>query len=229
MKYNTLIFDADDTLFDFKASEMEALEKTLIGYEIDYDKEYHLPIYKEINSKIWKELEEGKITQGELKIERFRRYCNRLNYTFDPYDFADRYMDNLSKSSILFHDSLDLIKELYGKYKLFIITNGLTKVQNGRIINSLIAPYFNDIIVSEEVGVSKPNPEIFKIALENNQIENISNILMIGDSLTSDIRGGINFGIDTCLYNPKGITIDGEIKPTYEISNLKGLLDLLLK
>ncbi|MGL5613700.1 MAG: YjjG family noncanonical pyrimidine nucleotidase, partial [Cetobacterium sp.] len=87
MKYNTLIFDADDTLFDFKASEMEALEKTLIGYEIDYDKEYHLPIYKEINSKIWKELEEGKITQGELKIERFRRYCNRLNYTFDPYDF----------------------------------------------------------------------------------------------------------------------------------------------
>ena len=188
-----------------------------------------MPIYKEINSKIWKELEEGKITQSELKIERFRRYCNHLNYTFDPYDFADRYMDNLSKSSILFHDSLDLIKELYGKYNLFIITNGLTKVQNGRIRNSLIAPYFNDIIVSEEVGVSKPNPEIFKIALENNQIENISNILMIGDSLTSDIRGGINFGIDTCLYNPKGITIDGEIKPTYEISNLKGLLDLLLK
>lgn len=229
MKYNTLIFDADDTLFDFKASEMEALEKTLIGYGVNYDKEYHLPIYKEINTKIWKELEDGKITQSELKIERFRRYCNHLNYTFDPYDFADKYMDNLSKSSILFHESLDLIKELHGKYKLLIITNGLTKVQNGRIRNSLIAPYFNDIIVSEEVGVSKPNPEIFKIALENNQIENLSDILMIGDSLSSDIKGGINFGIDTCFYNPKKVLINGEIKPTYEISDLKSLLNVVSK
>ena len=121
---------------DFKASEMEALEKTLIAYGINYDEGYHLPIYKEINTKIWKELENGEITQKELKIERFRRYCNYLNYAFDPYDFANKYMDNLSKSSILFQDSLDLIKELYGKYKLLIITNGLTQVQNGRIRNS---------------------------------------------------------------------------------------------
>ncbi|MCQ8212204.1 YjjG family noncanonical pyrimidine nucleotidase [Cetobacterium somerae] len=227
MRYNILIFDADDTLFDFKASEKEALEKTLVDYNMNYDEDYHLKIYKDINTKIWKELEDGLITQKELKIERFRRYCMQLNLDFDVTDFANRYMENLSNSSILFEDSLDLIKELHGKFQLFIITNGLSKVQNGRIKNSIISKYFNDIIVSEEVGVSKPNPDIFKITLEKNKIKDSDNILMIGDSLTSDIKGGINFGIDTCLYNPKRIQITEEIKPTYEISTLKELLNLL--
>ncbi|MDX8335981.1 HAD family hydrolase [Candidatus Cetobacterium colombiensis] len=133
MKYKVLIFDADDTLFDFKASEREALEKTLIGYDIDYSEDYHLKIYKDINGKIWKELEEGKITQSELKVERFRRYCGHLNLDLNPVEFAYKYMENLSNSSILFEDSIDLISHLHEKFKLFIITNGLTKVQSGEI------------------------------------------------------------------------------------------------
>jgi putative hydrolase of the HAD superfamily len=133
MKYKVLIFDADDTLFDFKASEREALEKTLIGYDINYSEDYHLKIYKDINGKIWKELEEGKITQSELKVERFRRYCEHLNLDLNPVEFAYKYMENLSNSSILFENSIDLISHLHEKFKLFIITNGLTKVQSGEI------------------------------------------------------------------------------------------------
>ncbi|MGL4568653.1 MAG: YjjG family noncanonical pyrimidine nucleotidase [Fusobacteriaceae bacterium] len=227
MKYKTLIFDADDTLFDFKASEKEALEKTLIQYEIDYREDYHLPIYKEINTKIWKELEQGEITQSELKVERFRRFCKGMNFDLDAHEFAHSYMENLSKSSILFDESLELVKELHKKFQLFIITNGLTKVQMGRIRNSVIAPYFKDIIISEEVGVSKPNPEIFRLTLKKNSIEDKEGILMIGDSLSSDIKGGVNFGIDTCLYNPQKHGLSGEIKPTYEIQSLKELLKYL--
>ncbi|WP_047383804.1 YjjG family noncanonical pyrimidine nucleotidase [Cetobacterium sp. ZWU0022] len=227
MKYKTLIFDADETLFDFKASEKDALKKTLIEYNIDYNENHHLEIYKEINTKIWKELEEGSITQSELKIERFRRFCEKLELDFNPENFAYSYMNHLSNSSILLDDALDLIQTLHKKFDLFIITNGLTKVQTGRIRNSIIAPYFKDIIISEEVGVSKPNPEIFEITFKNNNIENKSSALMIGDSLTSDIKGGNNFGIDTCLFNPNKIEFKSEIKPVYEISYLKELLNHL--
>lgn len=229
MRYKTLIFDADDTLFDFKASEKEALEKTLLEYKINYNEEYHLTAYKNINTKIWKELEDGKITQRELKVERFKRYCDYLKYDFNPYEFSQKYMENLSNSSILFEESLELIKTLAKNFKLLIITNGLTKVQSGRIKKSLIAPYFEDIIISEEVGISKPNPEIFRLSLEKNNIFSKEEILMIGDNLGSDIKGGLNFGIDTCFYNPERKEIKEDIKPTFEIKKLNELFKILQK
>ena len=229
MKYEIIIFDADETLFDFKKSEKEALKNTILDFNMEYDENYHLRIYKEINTAIWKELENGLITQKQLKFERFKRLSDSLNAGFDEFEFGKSYMKHLSLASFLFDDSLALIEGLHKDYRLSIISNGLKDVQDNRIRKSIIAKYFEDIVVSEEVLVSKPDPKIFEHALNNLKHTDKSKVLIVGDSLTSDIQGGINFGIDTCWFNPNKIVNKTIIKPTYEISDFKELKDILGK
>lgn len=229
MKYEVIIFDADDTLFDFKKSEKEAFKNTMIDFNFDYDESYHLKVYHDINNLIWKEFEQGYITQEKLKIERFRRLSDKLKVTFNEGEFAKSYMNNLSNASYLLDGSFDLIKSLKSNYKLSIITNGLTLVQEKRIRKSIIAKYFDDIVISEEISISKPDSKIFEHALNNINYFEKSKVLMVGDSLTSDIQGGINFGIDTCWYNPNKTINNKDVKPTYEISCFNDLKDLLMK
>ncbi len=227
MKYEVIIFDADETLFDFKKSESVAFKNIMLEFNIEYDENHHLKIYKDINTAIWKEFEDGLITQKELKVERFKRLSNRLNVEFDEVEFARSYMKHLSRGSFLYDDSIDLVKSLYKDYRLSIITNGLKDVQDNRIRKSNISKYFEDIVISEEVQVSKPDPRIFEITLSNMNFTDKSKVLVVGDSLTSDIQGGINSGIDTCWFNLSKIENKTEIKPIYEISNLMELKDLL--
>lgn len=227
MKYKIIIFDADETLFDFKKSERDAFKSTMLEFNIEYDANYHLEVYKDINTVIWKEFEDGLITQKKLKIERFKRLSDKLNIRFDEVNFAKSYMKHLSFASFLYDDSIDVIESLHKNYKLSIITNGLKDVQNNRIRNSTIAKYFEDIVISEEVEVSKPDPKIFELSLKNINHTDKNKVLIVGDSLTSDIQGGINFGIDTCWFNPNKIVNKTGIEPTYEISNLKELQNIL--
>ena len=229
MKYKVILFDADETLFDFKKSEREAFKNTMLEFNIDYDENYHLKIYQDINTAIWREFEQGHITQEDLKVERFKRLSSRLNITFDPALFAKSYMKYLATASFLYDDSVDLVESLNPSYTLSIITNGLKSVQENRIRKSTIAPYFDDIVISEEIAISKPNPKIFGHALKNINHTDKSKVLMVGDSLTSDIQGGINFGIDTCWYNPSKMKNKTNIRPTYEISNFNELKNLLLE
>ena len=229
MSYKILIFDADDTLFDFKLSEKEALKKSIEYYGIEYIEEYHLNNYISVNLKIWKEFEEGKITQKALKIDRFRRFFSVVGLDLDPIGFAEVFMERLGQESHIFVGYEEIIKSLAKKYKLIIITNGLTKVQNVRIRQSTIAKYFDKIIISEEIGIAKPNPEIFEKALiDYNEIPK-SEILMIGDNLSSDVLGGINFGIDTVWYNAKQKKNLSNIVPTYEIKSLFEFQELLME
>ena len=229
MKYEIIIFDADETLFDFKKSERDAFKNAMLEFDIEYDENHHLKIYQGINTAIWKEFEEGLITQEKLKVERFKRLSDTLNAGFDEAEFAKSYMKHLSYASFLYDDSIDLVESLHKDYRLTIVTNGLKDVQDNRIRKSIIAKYFEDIVVSEEVLVSKPDPKIFEHALNNIKHTDKSKVLMVGDSLTSDIQGGINFGIDTCWFNPNKIANKTSIKPTYEIANLMELKDILEK
>jgi len=227
MKYDILVFDADETLFDFKKAERMALEKTLIHMGIRYNELFHLPLYKEINTAIWKELEDGQITQKKLKIERFTRYAKALELEYDSVEFAKNYMGFLSEGSYLYENALELIKTLSESHELIMITNGLKVVQENRIKKSVLAPYFKSIIVSEEVGVSKPDVQIFKSTFEGYTDLKKERVLMIGDSLTSDIQGGINFGIDTCWYNSHSKLNESHIKPTYNIQTLTDLYEIV--
>lgn len=229
MKYEVIIFDADETLFDFKKSEKHALKNTMLACNIKYDESYHLKIYKAINTAIWKELEDGLITQKNLNVERFKRLLNKLNAKFDEVELAQLYMKHLSHASFLYDESIPLVESLHQEYRLSIITNGLKDVQNNRIRKSTIAKYFEDIVVSEDVNVSKPDSKIFEHALNNLKHTDKNKVLMVGDSLTSDIQGGNNFGIDTCWFNPNQIVNTSEFKPTYEISNLMELKKILKK
>ncbi|EHJ00265.1 HAD superfamily (subfamily IA) hydrolase, TIGR02254 [Clostridium sp. DL-VIII] len=227
MKYEIILFDADETLFDFKKSERQALKNAILDFNIDYDENYHLKIYNEVNTAIWKELEEGLITQEKLKIERFKRFSDKLNIKFDEVLFSKFYGEHLAKASFLYEDSISLVESLSKDYKLIMVTNGLKYVQDNRIGKSSIAKFFKNIIISEEVGVSKPDPKIFELAVKGINYTDKSKLLMIGDSLTSDIQGGINFNIDTCWYNPKKLVNKTNFIPTYEIFNLLDLKNIL--
>ncbi|SFI01741.1 MULTISPECIES: YjjG family noncanonical pyrimidine nucleotidase [unclassified Bacillus (in: firmicutes)] len=229
MKYEVIIFDADETLFDFKKSEKYALKNTMLACNIKYDESYHLKIYKAINTAIWKELEDGLITQKNLNVERFKRLSNKLNTKLDEVELAQLYMKHLSNASFLYDESITLVESLHQEYRLSIITNGLKDVQDNRIRKSTIAKYFEDIVVSEDVNVSKPDSKIFEHALNNLKHTDKNKVLMVGDSLTSDIQGGNSFGIDTCWFNPNQIVNTSELKPTYEISNLMELKKILKK
>ncbi|WPC43967.1 YjjG family noncanonical pyrimidine nucleotidase [Clostridium sp. JS66] len=227
MKYEIIIFDADETLFDFKRSERDAFKNAMLEFNIEYDENYHLKIYSDINKAIWKEFEKRLITQEKLKVERFKRLSDKLDLKFDEVKFARSYMKHLANASFLYDDSISLVESLHKSYKLSIVTNGLTDVQNKRIRKSVIAKFFEDIVISEEVGVSKPDSKIFELALNNIKHTDKSKVLIVGDSLTSDIQGGINSGIDTCWLNSNKIANTTKFKPTYEISNLMKLMDIL--
>ena len=227
MKYEMIIFDADETLFDFKKSEKVSLESTLREFNLDYEEDYHLEVYKEINSAVWKELEEGLITQKELNDLRFQRLLERLKINKNAIDIADTYIKHLSRASFLYENSFDLIENLSKAYRMAILSNGLKEVQNNRLGKSTIAKFFEVIIISEEVGLAKPDPAIFQLLFDRTNSLDKSKVLMVGDSLSSDIQGGINFGIDTCWFNAEGTINRSKIKPTYEINRLTDLYDLL--
>ena len=228
MKYKVILFDADETLFDFKKAEKEAFKNSMLELDIEYDENYHFATYKEINTAIWKELEEGLITQEKLKTERFKRLIDKLDMTFDENDFANIYMTHLGNGSFLFDGAMELIEDLSSKYILSIVTNGLTSVQERRLKKSTIAKHFKDIVISESIGISKPNPDIFEHAINNLGTFNKDEVLMIGDNLNSDIRGGINYNIDTCWYNPNKLENKTDLKPTYEICDYTELRRSLL-
>lgn len=227
MKYNIIMLDADETLFDFRRSEKEALEGTLNQYGVEYEEEYHLKVYGEINDVLWKELERGLISQKDLNAERFRRFLEVLGVKVDEEAFAADYLLNLSRLGFLLEDSEKLVKTLAENYRLAVVTNGFKIVQEGRMENSPIKDYIEALVISEVVGFSKPDPRMFDYALDKLNFNDRTKVLMVGDSLTSDIKGGINAGIDTCWYNPDKVENKSDIKPVYEINSLMELIELL--
>lgn len=229
MKYEIIIFDADETLFDFNKSERTAFKNAMLDFKIEYDENHHLKIYHEINKAIWKEFEEGLISQEKLKVERFRRLSEKLDAVFDEVEFAKAYMKHLGDACFLFQESETLVESLHKDYRLAIVTNGLKEVQTNRIKKSSIAKYFEYVVISDEVKVAKPDPRIFEIALNKLKHTDKNKVLVVGDSLTSDIRGGINLGVDTCWYNPNKDVNETSIKPSFEISTLMELKDVLKK
>ncbi len=227
MKYELILFDADDTLFDFKKSEDFAIRKLVSTLDSDFDDEFIIDTYKDINTKIWIEFEEGKITSDELKIERFNRLIKKLEIKSNAKELCNMYVQYLGDGSFLYKESEDLLNYLSKNYKIGIITNGLADVQHRRIRNSIVGHYFEDVVISDEIKIAKPNPAIFDHALNNLNHTNKQSVLMIGDSLNSDIKGGINAGIDTCWFNQHNKVNSSNINPTYEINNLLQLKNIL--
>ncbi len=219
MKYELLIFDADKTLYDFDAAEKFALENTFKAFDLPYRQELHLNIFHNVNKQIWLEFEQKQITAEELKPERFRRYFTQLNIeNISPQEFSDVYLSFLAKNNELLSGAKNLIVDIEKDFRLVLLTNGLSFVQKSRFYSSELRQFFELIIISEEVGLAKPDPAIFQLVFDKLDFTDKSKALMIGDNLSSDILGGINFGIDTCWFNPNKKENKSEIVPTFEVS-----------
>ncbi len=226
--YRFILFDLDNTLFDFTRSEKESIELALteLGFK-GFDRKVHLPLYRETNKRIWKEFEEGTIEAEELKIERFRRYLGNIGSSLDPSLVSRTYLNALSESVYVFPGVPELLRRLAERFSLSIVTNGLTSVQKPRIAASQISPYFRSILISEELGIAKPDPEFLRLAMETLGAEDRREVIIVGDNPSSDIAGGMNAGIDTVWYNPSGKEIDPHFKPTYTVSSLEEIPGLL--
>ncbi len=218
-KYKYLLFDADNTLFDFDRCEQGAFRAALTDSPLEYSDSVYT-VYHNINDGLWRLLEKGGIERELLKSERFRLLFSKYDIPdVDCLEFAAKYERLLGEQSYEIDGVYDLLGRLSADYDIYVITNGLTNVQESRFARSRMTTYFKDIFISETVGYAKPDKRYFDFVLSSVGDADLSRYIVIGDSLTSDIDGAINSGIDCCWYNRKGIPLDGRC-PTYIIDNI---------
>jgi len=226
-QYQYLLFDADNTLLDFSKAEALAFEETCSTAGIPFTESLYCT-YSEINDSLWKQLERHEINLEFLKLERFRLLLVHLGREdLDSAAFLrDTYIESLGKQSCIIPGADDVCSALSKQYRMFIVTNGISKIQRSRFAGSPLPPYFENVFVSEEMGVQKPDPTYFDRVIAEIGESDRSKYLMIGDSLTSDCDGAIAAGIDICRYNPKGLPDNGR-KLTYNVKTLEELLPIL--
>jgi len=224
--YEIIFFDVDDTLFDFTRSEQEAFNNVFRKYNILNSLDLYHKSYREISKVLWGDLEKGKMSIVELGSERFKRLFLEHQLEIDAVVFNQVYLGFLGEQTHLIQGAENVISALSHK-RLAIITNGFTDVQISRINKSPLKGAFEHVIISESSGFQKPQIEIFEYAFKELQITDKSKALIVGDSLSSDIQGGINFGIDTCWFNPMNKTNNTSVIPTYEINKLDSLIDII--
>lgn len=221
MKYNWIFFDADDTIFDFKKAAHLAMADTLAAYKINPPSDYY-EIYKGINALAWEAFEKNEITADELRFIRFDKFLRAIGEYRDPLEMNAHYLYELSQKDIMIEGARKVLGELLeNDFQLCLITNGLKEVQRPRIAKAALGHYFKCIVVSDEIGVAKPHEGFFEHAFAEIGHPEKNEVIVVGDSLSSDIQGGNNFGVDTCWYNPdKKANISGH-QPTYEIEELE--------
>jgi YjjG family noncanonical pyrimidine nucleotidase len=192
---------------------------------IPYQESY-LPVYHEINSHLWRDFEKGLIDQVTLRLHRFERLFESLSLPCDIPAFSARYLTLLAEGAFLIAEAEETLSALRGGFNLAAITNGLSEIQGPRLVRAGLEDYFHAVVVSEEAGAAKPAPQVFDLAFERMGGPGKDTVLIIGDSLTSDIQGGHDYGIDTCWFNPTGRANDGT-PSTYEIRRLPDLLPIV--
>lgn len=223
-----LFLDLDDTILDFHAAQRAALTDTFRELGIPTSADV-LKRYSEINRSCWERLERGELTREEVLTKRFELLYLELSKNVSPEKTQSIYEDKLSLEHPFINGAAELLESLFGKYKLYIASNGTARVQDRRIADTGIAKYFDGIFISQRVGYNKPAPEFFEHCFGTIEKFDKSEAMIVGDSLTSDILGGINAGISTCYFNPRGNENKTDINPDYEISELHELTELLDK
>ena len=238
MSYKLVLIDLDDTLFDYSKTEKEAFRNTFkeLGFFVESElgnekkEEIYKKIkdrYKDVNLQLWKDLEKGVVDKDKLKVVRFEKIIEEFDLKYNPYKMSELYLKKLGEGIFPFEATEKLCEYLHSKYKVGIVTNGIKKVQYPRIENSVIAKYIDKIIISDEVGVNKPDKRIFEYAINYFQIMDKAEVIMIGDSLGADIKGGQNAGIDTCWVNLRNNVNDTGIVSKYEVKKLEELFEIL--
>ena len=220
-----LLLDLDDTILDFHKAERIGITKTLEDFGLHATEEV-LTTYSAINKKHWEMLERGELTREEVLTGRFKALFAHFGMDVDATACARRYEKHLSVGHYFLPGAEEAVQRLSKQYRLFLVSNGTASVQKGRMTSANLYPYFERVFVSQEIGYNKPAKEYFDRCFEQIPDFDRSKAIIVGDSLTSDILGGINAGIATCWVNPKGLPAD-TIQPDYQIKSITELEQLL--
>lgn len=226
MKYKALLSDADGTLFDFKSSERNAIQITFRHFSFPVTEEtvhcYHLS-----NDEQWKRLERGETDQNRLRWERFSVFLERAGLSGDPYAISEYYENQLGQQHILLPGAEEFVKTISSHMPIYLVTNGLAQVQHARFENSILSPYIAGLIISEEIGASKPDPAMLYAALDKCGVAP-GEAIVLGDSVTADIPAAKNAGIDSILISHEGRFPENH-GADYAVSTLKDAENIILK
>ncbi len=226
MHYQWLLFDADNTLFDFDRSMRQALQDAMESAGVTFQQDFH-PIYEAINTQCWSDFENGKISKADLRTRRFELFFERIQVALNADHFATEYLYRLSQLTFLVEGAAVLLESLHREFRLGLVTNGLTEVQRPRLAKSGLQHFFDVVVVSDEIGHAKPHAGFFDYAFQQMRQPHKQEVMIIGDNLHADIHGGLDYGIDACWYNPQQLPNDLNVQPTYQITALMALKDVL--
>ena len=229
MKYKYLLWDLDGTLLDFLASERAALKSLFIKYGFGECSDEKIARYSKINVKYWQALERNEMTKPEFLVGRFKEFFEIEGLDASKAkEFNDDYQLALGDTIVYCDNSLELLKNFKREgYIQAAVTNGTKAAQVKKLAGSGFDKVLDYVFISEDVGIEKPNVGIFEKVIADMKIKNIKEAIMIGDSLSSDMKGGNNIGVDTCWYNPYHEIKDLDVDINYEISNLQMVKDIL--
>lgn len=226
--YSIILWDVDGTLLDFEAAEAAAIRTLFKSFKLGECTDAMIGRYSQINKKYWKRMELGEIEKPEVLVGRFREFLSGEG--IDP-SYAEplnkEYQVRLGDTIVYCDHGREILISLKGKVKQYAVTNGTFIAQERKLKNSGLDQIFDEVFISEKVGYEKPALEFFERVLERIGNPDLSEIIIVGDSLTSDIRGGNRAGITTCWYNPARKERDVDEHADYEIRNLNEIYDII--
>lgn len=225
--FDVLLWDVDNTLLNFEKTEDYALRNSFLEFQLPFD-EAIKDTYQKINKNLWKQLEEQTIQKDDVIYGRFEKLFETLEITsIDARLFQDYYQRVLANTYFVQDDSITLCQKYKGLIKQYIVTNGVKKTQETKLSLSGINQIMDAVFISEEIGYPKPDPRFFDFVFQNIGSVQKDRVLIVGDSLSSDIKGGLLYGIKTCWYNPENVLPQIDIKTDFTISNLWEIEQLL--
>lgn len=227
-----ILFDIDNTLLSFDEYVKETMKNGFEKFKIGIYKDEMFNIFNQVNTELWHAIEKGEIDFKELMKIRWNKIFERLGISADGEAFEEYFRECLYESAIPIDGATELLKYLFDKYILCVASNGPYHQQVNRLKISGMLPYFSDLFISEEIGCSKPSERFFRICLDRLNLKSEEEILpgeimIIGDSLSADMAGGIQFGMQTCFYNPYKKSIPCEMNLNYHVASLRELKNIL--
>ena len=227
-RYDVLLCDADNTIFDFEKAEENAFVKTLEQMNIEGGLSL-LPMYSAINKALWALLEQGGITQKELRVRRFEQFLAKIGREdVDAAAMAAVYADHLGMQSVPIEGAIEAVERWSRILPVIIVTNGISRIQHGRMNGSPVKALISGMVISEEIGAAKPDPKMLYMGMDMAGVTDRARALMLGDSLSSDISAAANAGVDACWYNPGGAENKKGLPVAYEIRSLDEVDAILL-
>lgn len=225
MNITHIVFDLDETLLDYAKAQKTALQATVTRFGIPYSEPLRR-VFSEYNDALWRMHEKGEITQQRLTVHRFELLLQHFDYPEISADaLQEEYVGQLSEAAFLLPQAKEVCEELSKRFSLAVATNGIPRVQRRRLRKSGLEGCFDHIFISQEIGKTKPDPDFFRIVLK--ELETTAeHVLMVGDSLHTDIAGGQSVGIYTCWVHDFLSNNDTIILPNFEIASVSELLAL---